>query len=290
MNSMTGFGYAEGNGALGYYRINLKSLNHRFCDVHIRLPRELTLWEEAIVTFLRERISRGKVEIKISFEPHAEAFSVVPNSALARSYLEGIRMIANELDLPCEPSIELLLKVGEIIQLKKDDQRWLSEWDRFFPILEEAYQYFNAFRSNEGSRLLQDLAGLLGSVRRFTDSVSGYASTTKEHYRNRLVQRLEEMLPSTPVNEGLLAQELVYYVERSDIHEEIVRLRTHLDRMEGLFKKNHPLGRELDFILQELNREINTLGSKAGSVDISSLVIDMKTVLEKMREQIQNVE
>ncbi len=290
MNSMTGFGFEEGNGELGYYRVNLKSLNHRFCDIHLRLPRELAMWEESLMTYIREKISRGKIEVRITFEPRTEAFSVETNTSLARSYLEGLHRISQELDIPFEPDLKILLQVGEIIELKKDDQQWNDEWAHFLPLLDAAFKSFCTFRENEGKALQKDLLSLLNKVRENIQKVETNSGEVKESYRKKLTQKVQEILPNSPVNEALLAQELVYYVERSDIHEEIIRMKSHLTRMEKLLFKTGAVGRELEFVLQEMNREVNTIGSKTGSAAISSLVIDMKSLLEKMREQIQNVE
>ncbi len=290
MNSMTGFGFAEGNGDLGFYRVHMKSLNHRFCDVHLRFPRELAMWEESLMAYIRERVSRGKIEVRINFEPRTEAFSVETNTSLARSFLEGLRQISQDLHIPFEPDLKILLQVGEIIQLKKDDQQWNEEWKHFLFLLDEAFHSFQTFRENEGKALQDDLQNLLHRIHESIRAIEMNAGEVKESYRKKLTQKVQEILPHSPVNEALLAQELVYYVERSDIHEEIIRMSSHLARMEKLLSQTGAVGRELEFVLQEMNREVNTIGSKTGSAAISSLVIDMKSVLEKMREQIQNVE
>lgn len=290
MKSMTGFGYAEGEGEIGFYRISIKSVNHRFCDINLRLPRELCVWEDNMLCYLRERVSRGKVELKLFFDPGEEAFSVEANSLLAQAYLTALRKLSGELNLPYEANLRDLLQVQEIVRLKEDDHRWVDEFNRFFPIFEKAVEAFLQYRAREGEGLHQDLAQQGKKFRQLVDLVEEKSQHVSEFYRDRLSQRLKELVPSFPVNENLLAQEIVFYVDRSDTHEEIIRLKTHLSRFNDILSRPGTVGRELEFVLQEMNREVNTIGSKSSSVDISSLMIDLKTILEKMREQIQNVE
>ena len=290
MKSMTGFGYAEGGGLIGFYRISLKSFNYRFSDINLRLPRELCLWEENIISYLKERISRGKVELKLTFEPGEEAFSVEANSLLAKAYLKALHKLSSDLNLPYEADLRDLMQVPEIIRLKEDDNRWQDEYQRFFPIFKEAVEAFLQFRLREGEKLQHDLLRQMEKLRDLVGRVEEKSQKIPEYYREKLKQRLKEIIPSVPINESLLAQEIVFYVDRSDIHEEIIRLNAHLCRFEDILSGQDSIGRELEFVLQEMNREVNTIGSKTSNVEISSLIIDMKTILEKMREQIQNVE
>jgi len=290
MKSMTGFGYAEGEGSIGFYRISIRSFNHRFCDINLRLPRELSLWEENMLSYIKEHVSRGKVELKLAFEPGEEAFSVEANSLLAKAYLKAFHKLSSDLNLPYEANLRDLMQVQEVIQLKEDDHRWIDEYERFFPILQEAVDAFLRYRVREGEKLQHDLTQQIEKFKKLIQLVEEKSQHVTEYYREKLEQRLKELIPSVPVNEGLLAQEIVFYVDRSDTHEEIIRIKAHISRFEDILDKKDVVGRELEFVLQELNREVNTIGSKSSNVDISPWIIDLKTVLEKMREQIQNVE
>jgi len=287
---MTGFGYAEGFGELGFYQVYVKSLNHRFLEVNLRLPRELVSWEEKINTALRGSISRGKVELRVDFEPKEEAFAIEVNTALARSYLEVLKRLSEELALSFEPRLELLLQVGEFIHLKKGENVWEREWSFFVPIFESAVQSFLTYREAEGAKLEEDLKAQLMGLERLVTAVEQEAGVVEEYYREKLARKLRENIPQTKVDEYLLSQELIFYVDRSDINEEVVRLKAHIARARKVFSSSGVVGRELEFILQEMHREINTVGSKASGVSLSSLVIDMKTALEKMWEQVHNVE
>ncbi|MGQ9472560.1 MAG: YicC/YloC family endoribonuclease [Candidatus Caldatribacteriaceae bacterium] len=290
MKSMTGFGYAEGAGELGFYQVYLKSLNHRFLEVNLRLPRELLGWEEKINARLRQIASRGKVELKVDFEPKEEAFAIGVNTALARAYLEALEKLSTELSLSFEPRLELLMEVGEFIHLKKGESVWGREWDFFVPILEAALQSFVAYREMEGQKLRKDLLAQIEELERLVGEVEKEADKIKEYYRAKLISRLQEAMPQSKVDELILAQELVFYVDRSDINEEIVRLKAHISRARKILSSKDLVGRELEFILQEMHREINTIGSKSNGISISSLVVDMKTTLEKIWEQVRNVE
>jgi uncharacterized protein (TIGR00255 family) len=290
MKSMTGFGYAEGMGELGFYQVYLKSLNHRFLEINLRLPRELLGWEEKINAALRNVASRGKLELRVDFEPKEEAFTIEVNTALARAYLEALGKLSTELSLPFEPRLEWLLQIGEFIHLKKGESIWGREWDFFVPILEAALAEFLAYREAEGQRLQDDLLAQLEELERLIRRVEQEASTIREHYREKLTQRVREAMPQAKIDELVLSQELIFYVDRSDINEEVVRLKAHINRAKRVLSSKDLVGRELEFILQEMHREINTIGSKSSGVSLSSMVVDMKTTLEKMWEQAHNVE
>ena len=161
---------------------------------------------------------------------------------------------------------------------------------KFYPLLDQAIQSLVAYREVEGKRLREDLLFWLKELERLTEEVEKRAPLVQTYYRNKLLQRIEEFLPQVKVDEMLLAQEVIFYVEKSDINEEIVRLKAHINRMNKLLSQNKSIGRELEFILQEMNREVNTMGSKSCQVEVSSLVVEMKTTIEKMWEQVRNVE
>lgn len=290
MKSMTGFGYAEGAGELGFYQVYLKSLNHRFLEVNLRLPRELLGWEERINARLRQIVSRGKVELKVDFDPKEEAFAIGVNTALARAYLEALEKLSAELSLSFEPRLELLMEVGEFVHLKKGESEWSKEWDFFIPILESALQGFVAYREMEGQKLRSDLLAQMEEMERLIGEIEKEADKVREYYRAKLISRIREAMPQSKVDELVLAQELIFYVDRSDINEEIVRLKAHISRARKVLSLKDLVGRELEFILQEMHREINTIGSKSNGISLSSLVVDMKTTLEKMWEQARNVE
>ncbi|MEN3185842.1 MAG: YicC/YloC family endoribonuclease [Atribacterota bacterium] len=290
MKSMTGFGYAEGMGELGFYQVYLKSVNHRFLEINLRLPRELLGWEERINAALRKVASRGKLELRVDFEPREEAFAIEVNTVLAQAYLEALKRLSAELSLPFEPRLELLFQIGEFIHLKKGESVWGREWDSFLPIFEAAMTGFLTYREVEGEKLREDLLTQLEELERLIQEIEKEAGMIREYYREKLSQRLQEAMPQSKIDEVVLAQEVVFYVDRSDINEEVVRLKAHISRARKVLLAKDLVGRELEFILQEMHREINTIGSKSSGVLLSSLVLDMKTTLEKMWEQAHNVE
>lgn len=287
---MTGFGYVEGAGKLGFYKIYLKTLNHRFLELNCRVPREMNMWEDKIRNLVKEDISRGKVEVRIEFEPQEEAFSIEANVVLARSYWKALQKIAQELHLLQQPDLFSLLQVGEIVQVKEESSRWEEEWESFYPLLKQAIQSLIFYREVEGRHLREDLLFWSKELERLTGEVENKAPLVHNYYRDKLLQRIKEFLPEAKIDEALLAQEVIFYVEKSDINEEIVRLKAHINRMNKLLSQDKAIGRELEFILQEMNREVNTVGSKSCQVEVSSLVVEMKTIIEKMWEQVRNVE
>jgi len=290
MRSMTGFGYAEGEGVLGVYRVYVKSVNHRFLEVALRLPKELALWEEKISTFVRQYVSRGKVELRVDFEPRDEASMVEVNIPLAQAYLVALRKLSEALALPFEPKVEWFLELGDLVELRQDTEIWVEEWNRFLPTLEKALQAFLAHRRQEGEKLREDLERRLAEAGEKVLAIEGRSDTVRDYYYEKLLRRVQEVVPQEKVDQQLLLQEVLFYVTRSDIHEEIVRLKAHMERAKSLLHQDRPLGRELEFLLQEMHREINTIGSKSPCAEISSLVVDVKTILERMWEQVHNVE
>lgn len=290
MKSMTGFGYAEGAGKIGFYKIRLKTLNHRFLDLNCRIPREMSIWEDKMTSLIKENISRGKVELRVEFEPQEGAFSVEANVVLAHSYWKALQKIVQELSLLQQPGLSDLLQAGEIVQVREQSSLWEGEWENFYPLFKEALCSLVSYREAEGAHLREDLSSWLKELDRLTKEVEKGAPLVQNYYRNKLLQRIEEFLPGARIDEAVLAQEVMFYVEKSDINEEIVRLKAHINRMHELLSQDKVMGRELEFILQEMNREVNTIGSKSFQVEISSLVVEMKTVIEKMWEQVRNVE
>lgn len=290
MRSMTGFGYAEGKGTLGAYRVYVKSVNHRFLEVALRLPRELSLWEEKILGTVRQYASRGKVELRVDFEPSEGVFTVTVRAALARAYLEALKELSQSLSLPFEPRVEWFLEIGDIVEVQEDTGIWLEEWERFSPILHNALQSFLAYRMEEGRKLCADLQRQLTDAEVKVQRIEERSERVREYYFEKLLKRVREVVPQEKVDEALLLQEVLFYVDRSDIHEEIVRLRAHIARARSLLEQDGVVGRELEFLLQEMHREVNTIGAKSPDSEVSSLVVDMKTLLERMREQVHNVE
>ena len=290
MKSMTGFGFAEGEGVLGTYRIRIKSFNHRFLDINIRIPRELYVWEELLNQLIKSHISRGKVELRVDFEPKLENFTIEVNPQLARSYFRALETLCKELGINFDPHIELILNLGEVIKLNKENQCWEKEWGFFRAIFEEAMQAFLDSRKSEGLKMKKDIEKHLEKISKTTAKLKEQNEQVTEFFRQKLSKRVAELLPQLPINEALLAQEVVYYVERSDINEEITRIQAHVERIRSLLNAEGPIGRELEFVLQEIHREVNTIGAKSAHLSISEMVIDLKTALEKLREQVQNIE
>jgi uncharacterized protein (TIGR00255 family) len=202
----------------------------------------------------------------------------------------ALRKLSEALALPFEPKVEWFLELGDLVELRQDTEIWVEEWNRFLPTLEKALQAFLAHRRQEGEKLREDLERRLAEAEEKVLAIEGRSDTVRDYYYEKLLRRVQEVVPQEKVDQQLLLQEVLFYVTRSDIHEEIVRLKAHMERAKSLLHQDRPLGRELEFLLQEMHREINTIGSKSPCAEISSLVVDVKTILERMWEQVHNVE
>jgi len=288
--SMTGYGSSLWDAPIGRYRIEIKSLNHRYLEVRIKLPSVIDAWEFPATKVLTRMLDRGRVSVTVSEVP-GEATRGAPrlDLALAASYVDVMRRLKEEFDLAGEVTVDAVSRMRDVIVLADaavDIDQW---WKSFEKSLEEAVRSLMDDRAREGEVLRSDFMERTKTIGSLMKRIEASAPRTVEHYRERLTRRIEE-LSTVDVDPGRLEQEVVVFADRCDVTEEIVRFNAHVDALTEAVTGGSPAGRRLDFILQELGREINTIGSKNQDTDISVLVVDVKVELEKMREQAQNVE
>jgi uncharacterized protein (TIGR00255 family) len=291
MRSMTGFGTAHGSDGQRVYSIEVRSVNHRYCDVHVHLPHELTGIESALEAEVRKRIERGRVDVSldVSYAPGAAAQPRV-DLARARGYRDALLGLARDLDLAPELPLELIANAPGVIRstaLAEDATQVLAIID---PALGEALSDVIRMRETEGGALRVELGKRLSLV---TQSIAEIVRTIPRanlERRERLEQRIAEILGERSLDPTRLAQEVALLVDRADVTEEIARLESHVVQFRELLDSAEAVGRKLDFMLQEMHREVNTIGSKTGSAQISHLVVALKSELERTREQVQNVE
>ena len=291
VRSMTGFGRGEASGANLGITVEAKAVNHRYLDIAIRMPRELNLLEEELRALCRQQLTRGRIDVFVKImTKEADVRAVSVNTALAKAYLEHARSLCAETGLSIELTVAELLRLPEVIQLAE------SEFD-----VDEARELLVAaggqavvglvqMRVLEGERLAADILAYLVSIEQQLSVIEAHGPMVVEEYRVRLENRLQEMLPEGLLDPSRLAQEVAIFADRACIAEEIVRLRSHLLQARSLLGTREPVGRKLDFLVQEMNREINTIGSKANDAEIAQRVVEMKSDLEKVREQVQNIE
>jgi uncharacterized protein (TIGR00255 family) len=288
---MTGYGSAEGLSSLGAISTEVRSVNHRFCDITLKLSRRLSPLENRIKELIRTRFSRGRFDMVVRLDSsERNTYRLEPDLQMAREYLAALRALKTELRLKGEISLDMIAQAKDVIVPVEDDEKVETHWEEIRPVIEQALDALAAMRRQEGEGLALDLQKRLRAVRTLADGIMARAPSVTEDYRGRLGERLEKVLKGTDVDPIRFNQEVAFFAERSDISEETVRMTSHLAQLDKTMKSSGPMGRKLEFLLQEIHREANTISSKANDETISHAVVGIKGELEKIREQIQNIE
>ena len=291
MKSMTGFGRGEYQGEGVHVEVEVKSFNHRYCDVFPHLPRRLNSLEGQIRTLVKQRVSRGRIEIAVQSDLASLADQKLElDMNLARDLHLALKALQENLTLPGEIRLETMANFKEIFSRKEVEMDVEKEWAAIQVALEGALNGLESMRREEGAVLHRDFGQRLKTVEEIVGAIEEKAPLALQACRERLAQRVKELSGGIAVDEGRLAQEVAYLAERSDISEELVRIRSHIHQFREMLDRAEPMGRKLEFILQEINREANTIGSKANDAGVAQRTVDIKAELEKMREQVQNVE
>lgn len=290
--SMTGYGKGEHNDGKRSITAEIKTINNRYCDINIKTPRHLRFFEDNIRKILKNSLQRGRIDVYINIDYISESDTVImPNLSLAKQYKDAIDSIKLELGMSGNPSIDTIIKFQDVLVAKEDDQ----DEDELRVCLEnavnEAVKSLLSMRATEGTELKADINQSMVKILELIEDISKNSDTIVEDYKNKFENRIKELLGSShELDENRLYTEIVIYADKSDINEEIVRFNSHMVQLKDALESGGQVGRKLDFILQETNREINTIGSKIGNLDIIQIVIEIKNLLEKIREQIQNIE
>lgn len=291
-NSMTGFGRGEASGNGYHFTVELKSVNHRFFEASIRLPRNMMSFEEQIRKILLERIQRGRVEVYVNVKETEEKKRLVKvDKDLALSYDKSLKELAFALEAPYETDIYRLTALPEVLAVEDEEMDLERLWETLGKAVREALDGFMEMRQIEGEKLVGDLLNRLKIIVTKKYQISSFADSMVSDYQGRLRERIQLLLgESLVLDEARLANEVAIFADRVSITEELVRLQSHLDQGGQTLRGTEPVGRKLDFLVQEMNREINTIGSKANNLSIAQLVVEVKSELEKIREQVQNLE
>ncbi|HBV96535.1 MAG: hypothetical protein JL50_16865 [Peptococcaceae bacterium BICA1-7] len=289
--SMTGFGRGEAIGQGKKFTVELKSVNHRFSEVVLRMPKQIFSLEEKSRRIILERVTRGRVDGYISVEQFSERIPTVKvDKALASSYYKAMGELLEELEIADSVKADHIFHLPGVISVEEPSEDAMEWW----PVLQEAIRLavdgLMEMRESEGKRLKDDLLSRLGRIMKMTSEVEARSPLVVEEYRERLTQRLSDWLAESTLDMNRVMAEVVLFSEKSSISEEIVRLYSHVVQASESLGGTEPVGRKLDFILQEMNREINTIASKSSDIQISSYVVEIKSELEKIREQVQNLE
>ena len=291
IQSMTGFGRGEAANEKYKVTIEMKSVNHRYLDLSVRLPRKLNFYEPAIRNQVKEFAKRGKIDIFVSMEQLQEnAESIQYNPQIAAAYLSGISQMADEFSIDGTIQAYQLARFPDVFTKAEEDDNE-EEW---IPIvtqaLRDACEKFAESRRIEGEKLAKDLSDKLDHISDLVDKIETRSPQIVEEYRKKITEKVEQILGDTQIDENLLATEIVMFSDKICVDEEMVRLRTHVEHVKETLAVGENIGRKLDFLIQEMNREANTTLSKANDSEVSEYGIDLKTEIEKIREQIQNIE
>ncbi|MDQ7819821.1 MAG: YicC/YloC family endoribonuclease [Armatimonadota bacterium] len=289
---MTGFGSAEVITPAGRFRVEARAVNHRYAEVVVRLPRELATLEDRVRALVQKRVLRGRVEVTIVRDERAGRTRTVRSDVdLARAYAQALRELADALGVPDAVGLPLIASFPDVLKVEEAREDLEALWPAIAPAVEEALAALVAMREAEGRRLAQDLQARLGRMEDVLAQVERRVPEIRVEYARRLRQRIAQLLGEVPVDEQRLAMEVAVFAERADVSEELTRLRSHLAQFRhDVAAAPGPVGRRLEFLLQEMHREANTIGAKANDLEIARAVIALKGELESLREQVQNIE
>lgn len=291
IKSMTGFGRSESITKERKIVIEMKSVNHRYCDLNIKMPKKFNFFEAAIRNHLKQYIGRGKVDIFITYEDYTESNVCVKyNTELAAEYVKYLNQISEDFNLKNDLSPVALSRFPEVFTLEEQSIDEDELWKELVACLDEAAIQFVESRTKEGETLKQDMIQKLDGMLEMVDYIESVSPSLVEVYRQRLEDKVKELLDGVAMDESRIATEVTIYADKICVDEETVRLRSHIENTKAILLEGGNVGRKLDFIAQEMNREANTILSKADSLDVSNKAIDLKTEIEKVREQIQNIE
>ena len=291
IKSMTGFGRSEVGTEIRKITVEMKAVNHRYCELSLKMPKKLSIFDAAIRNQLKKYISRGKVDVFITYTDTTEGKACVRyNEELAREYLKNLRQIGAEFGIEDDIRTSTLARFPEVLVLEEQTIDESELVDMLTEAVDIAAKQFVETRITEGAHLEQDLIAKLDGMLVLVSEVEKRMPEVVAEYRKKLTDKVQELLGDTKIDESVLATELVIFADRICVDEETVRLRAHINHMKDTLASGENIGRKLDFIAQEMNREANTILSKANDLQASNIAIDLKTEIEKVREQIQNIE
>ena len=291
IRSMTGYGRAEvlvnGRNIL----VEIRSVNHRYFEFSCRSPRAYGFLESRLKTYLQGKLSRGKVDVNVSIQTvEGSSASVQVNRELAASYVQALRALEEPLGLRDDLSLSAISRFSDIFTVNKETEDEDAVWADVLQVADEATGRFVQMRETEGAKMKEDVESRLDFILQAVEQVEARSPKTVEEYRARLYNKMSEVLGNTQIDEQRILTEAALYAEKIAVSEVTVRLRSHVGQFRAILAQGGPVGRKLDFLIQECNRETNTIGSKAQDIEIARIVVDIKSEIEKIREQIQNIE
>jgi len=291
IKSMTGYGRARETLNGRDITVELRSVNNRYLDCTVKMPRAYIFAEDAIKALVQKRVSRGKLDVFITIDSTgADETVVTVNESLAKGYLDAITAISEKFGLDMALTARDLARMSDVLTITKAEEDLESVSADICAVLEKALEAYNAMREREGEKLANDINGRLDTIEKLTSAVEERSPQTVVEYREKLLTRMQEVLGSTTIDESRILTEAAIFADKVAVDEETVRLRSHLSQLRDMLKLSEPIGRKLDFLIQEVNRESNTIGSKCSDIAITRKVVELKGEVEKIREQVQNIE
>ncbi|MCI8272963.1 MAG: YicC family protein [Clostridia bacterium] len=290
IKSMTGYGKSSLCKDSREYQVELRAVNHKYIDINIRMPKIISYLEEDIRKEISSKIKRGKIDISINFENYSkEGNRVKINTELAKMYIQSLRELAVEENISSNIEITEIAKLPDVLIIKSElDEKTIKE--EILEVVNDAVEQLLQMRKNEGEKISEDIKSKILQIESKVEEIFGLSTRLIEEYVVKLESRIKEILKTEEIDKSRLMQEVVIYADKCSIEEEITRMRSHILQFRNLIEASEPTGKKMDFLLQEMNRETNTIGSKANCLDITNKVVDIKTILEDIREQTQNIE
>ena len=290
IKSMTGYGKSSLSINSREYQVEIKTVNHKYIDVNIKMPRIISYLEEDVRKLVVSRIKRGKVDIQISFENYSQDGNDVKiNTELAQIYIQSLRELAEAENLSSNIEVTEITKLPDVLTIKSNlDENETKE--ELLQVVNEAIDKLIQMRKIEGEKISKDILDKIARIEQKNEEIFSLSTGLIEEYVVKLEARVKELLKTEELDKSRLMQEVVIYADKCSVEEEVTRLRSHIYQLRYLINSEEPIGKKMDFLIQEMNRETNTIGSKANNLEITNTVVDIKTILEDIREQIQNIE
>ena len=290
IKSMTGYGKSSLSINSREYQVEIKTVNHKYIDVNIKMPRIISYLEEDVRKLVVSRIKRGKVDIQISFENYSQDGNDVKiNTELAQIYIQSLRKLAEAENLSSNIEVTEITKLPDVLTIKSNlDENETKE--ELLQVVNEAIDKLIQMRKVEGEKISKDILDKIARIEQKNEEIFSLSTGLIEEYVVKLEARVKELLKTEELDKSRLMQEVVIYADKCSVEEEVTRLRSHIYQFKNMLEETKPIGKKIDFLIQEMNRETNTTGSKSGSLEITNLVINIKTELEDIREQVQNIE
>lgn len=290
IKSMTGYGKSSLTKNERNYQIEIKTVNHRYLDISVKMPRQLSYLEDTIKKEIGAKIKRGKVDVFVTFENNSlEGREIKINTELASAYIKELRKLAESENILADIQVNDIARYPDVLNIEssQDDETIKNE---ILEVIKIAVSSLAEMRQVEGTKMAEDILARLEYIQGKVKEISKLSTGLIEEYVVKLEERLKQILKGQEIDQARLAQEVVIYADKCSVEEEITRLNSHISQFKNLINSEEPIGKKLDFIIQEMNRETNTIGSKANNLEITNRVVDLKTQIENIREQVQNIE